>query len=321
MAGGRGDPGPPASRLLPGLRLRRGRGPGRRRGRGGAPGRGLRRAAPRAPRVLAQDSPGRRGHGLPLAFPARPAPPQRLLPGPRPGPTAWAGPPERPARSLQRNGRRRLVLSPGGVAPARPPHAPHAHAPLGGAAPGPRGHLAATCPAHGGGPRRGPARRSRPQEGDPRAGTPQAVQRRDPRLQNSRSWAGTRPPPNPDPPLRGPSGGADKPHSQGILINSAIFGEPWGKLKFKKKKTFLKEKRGVKNKSLLLMSFIISIESFLSLVNTSWWPVCGGKAEGMGNPASHTDRHDTLTPHTFSDTQECLLVIPNPTITACKNQF
>lgn len=171
------------------------------------------------------------------------------------------------------------MLSPGEVAPApaRPPHAPHAHAPRGGAAPRPRGHLAATCPAHGGGP--GEDLLDAPGLWRESLGPGHSrVSHKDPR----------RTPPSPDPPRRG-SWGTDKPHSQGIRINSAIFGEPWAKWKFKKKKkTFLKEKRGEK-KSLLLMSFIISIESVLPVWRRS------------GNPASHTDLHQTPSypPHTF----------------------
>lgn len=149
----------------------------------------------------------------------------------------------------------------GGARPA-PPRTPRTRPPRGGAAPAagpPRCHLPSTRGRGGPGrPRRGPAGRPRTLEGVPRAGTHQGVPKRP-------SWAATAPP-HPAPIPRddggGPSG-ADKPHSQGIRINSAIFGEPWGKWKFqkKKKKTFLKEKRGEK-KLLLLMSFIISIEIF-----------------------------------------------------------
>lgn len=71
------------------------------------------------------------------------------------------------------------------------------------------------------------------------------------------------------------------------------------------------------------MSFIISIESFLSLVNASWWPVCGGEARSEAEtqrPTQTSTRHSHPT-HVLRHTQECLLVIPNPTITACRNQF
>lgn len=111
--------------------------------------------------------------------------------------------------------------------------------------------------------------------------------------------------------------GPDKPHSQGILINSAIFGEPWGKWKKKKKKTFLKEKNGEK-KSLLLMSFIISIESFLSLVMVSWWLVCDREAESRSGTQRPTQTPpDTHPTHSFSDTHrsacwlyQTLLLLP-----------
>lgn len=88
--------------------------------------------------------------------------------------------------------------------------------------------------------------------------------------------------------------------------------------KKKKKKTFLKEKRGEK-KLLLLMSFIISIESFLSLVNASWWPVCGekGRSEVETQRPTQTSTRHTHTPHTFSDTHrsacwlyQTLLLLP-----------
>eukprot|EP00069_Balaena_mysticetus_P005505 bmy_04847T0 len=170
---------------------------------------------------------------------ARPATPQRLLPGPRTGQAPRAGLPERPARNLQRDRRRRLVLSLGEVAPApaRPPPTHPTHTPpRGGAAPAagpPRCHLPSTrgrpgraqertswtAPASGGSP-----------QGRDTPGCPAKTLSR-----TSRSWAATAPPTQPRPPRRGPSG-ADKPYSQGIRINSAIFGEPWGKWKFQKKK-------------------------------------------------------------------------------------
>uniref|UniRef100_P27884-5 Isoform CBP107 of Voltage-dependent P/Q-type calcium channel subunit alpha-1A n=1 Tax=Oryctolagus cuniculus TaxID=9986 RepID=P27884-5 len=115
------------ARLLPELRLRRARRPRPRqrrrpRRRRGGGGRALRRApGPREP--LAQDSPGR-GPSVCLARAARPAGPQRLLPGPRTGQAPRARLPQKPARSVQRE-RRGLVLSP----PPPPPGelAPRAH--------------------------------------------------------------------------------------------------------------------------------------------------------------------------------------------------
>lgn len=59
---------------------------------------------------------------------------------------------------------------------------------------------------------------------------------------------------------------------------------------------------------LLLMSFIISTESFLSLVNASWWPVCGEKPEAKRKPSvPHRPPPDTLIPHTRSQTHTGVL--------------
>lgn len=64
------------------------------------------------------------------------------------------------------------------------------------------------------------------------------------------------------------------------------------------------------------MSFIISIESFLPLVNVSWWPVCDGEAETQ-RPTQTSTRHVHTPPHTFSDTHwsacwlyQTLLLLP-----------
>lgn len=144
--------GSPASQLLPGLRLRRGRWPRQRRPRRGGHGRALRYATPHTTPVLGrrwaitQDSPGRRP-GLHLAFPARPETPQWLLPGPRTGQAPRARLPERPARALQRE-RRRLVLSPGAAAPPPPGPPTHpAHTPTGRSRPAQRPGPGETPPA------------------------------------------------------------------------------------------------------------------------------------------------------------------------------
>jgi len=100
-----------------------------------------------------------------------------------------------------------------------------------------------------------------------------------------------------------------------------------GNLK-KKTKTFLKEKRGEKQ-SLLLMSFIISIESFLSLMNASWWPCVAEKPEVKPKPSvPHRPPRDTHTPHAFSDTHrsacwlyQTLLLLPAEINLKKKNNF
>lgn len=175
--------GSPASQLLPGLRLRRGRWPRQRRPRRGGHGRALRYATPHTTPVLGrrwaitQDSPGRRP-GLHLAFPARPETPQWLLPGPRTGQAPRARLPERPARALQRE-RRRLVLSPGAAAP--PPPGPPTHP----------AHTHREEPSHPApGPRRDPASRRDPRLWRGR-GCPEH-----PAGQNRPSWCGA-PPPRP----------------------------------------------------------------------------------------------------------------------------
>lgn len=65
------------------------------------------------------------------------------------------------------------------------------------------------------------------------------------------------------------------------------------------------------------MSFIISIESFLSLMNESWWPSAAKKLEGTGTPAPSTHHQTHSYPHTFSDTHrsacrlyQTLLLLP-----------
>ena len=81
-----------------------------------------------------------------------------------------------------------------------------------------------------------------------------------------------------------------------------------------KKKNIFKRKTGRK-KLLLLMSFIISIESFLPLMNASWWPVCGRESETQRpTQASTRHAHDS---HSFSDTHrsacwlsQTLLLLP-----------
>lgn len=62
------------------------------------------------------------------------------------------------------------------------------------------------------------------------------------------------------------------------------------------------------------MSFIISIEPFLPLVNASWWPVCGRETETQ-RPTQTSARQ--LRPHTRSQTHrsacwlyQTLLLLP-----------
>nr|XP_053767641.1 voltage-dependent P/Q-type calcium channel subunit alpha-1A isoform X3 [Desmodus rotundus] len=230
-------PWAPAPRLLPGFRLPRGRRPWRGRGRW-ALRRALRSAAPRATHVLAQDSSGR-GPCLRVAFSAWPATPQRLLPGPRTGQAPRAGLPERPARSLQRDRRRRLVLSPGEVAPAParpPPRTPRTH-PTGRsrglAARPPRCHL----PSTRGKPGRGPAGRPRTLEGVPRARTHQGVPQK----------PSAPPPPQPRPPKDVGPRGQTNHTAKGFEFTQPFLENLGENGNLKKKKTFLKEKRGEKN--------------------------------------------------------------------------
>lgn len=144
-------------------------------------------------------------------------------------PTDWPGPAGRaPGKACTKPTARRTTTT--GAKPGRggtcarpaPPRTPRTR-PTGRSRARPRGHLAATCPAHGGGPGEdlpdAPGLwRESPGPGHAR------VSHKDPR----------RPLLSPGPPRWGPSG-TDKPHSQGIRINSAIFGEPWGKWRLKKK--------------------------------------------------------------------------------------
>lgn len=148
----------------------------------------------------------------------------------------------------------------GGARPA-PPRTPRTRPPRGGAAPAagpPRCHLPSTRGRGGPGrPRRGPAGRPRTLEGVPRAGTHQGVPKRP-------SWAATAPPTQPRSPTTTAGGprGQTNHTAKGFELTQPFLenlGEN-GNFK-KKKKTFLKEKRGEK-KLLLLMSFIISIEIF-----------------------------------------------------------
>lgn len=53
------------------------------------------------------------------------------------------------------------------------------------------------------------------------------------------------------------------------------------------------------------MSFIISIESFLPLVNASWWPLCGGEVETQRPTQTSTKHLHTL--HTRSQTHTGVL--------------
>ena len=92
----------------------------------------------------------------------------------------------------------------------------------------------------------------------------------------------------------------------------------------KKKKNIFKRKTGRKKNCFYWWVLSSQLKSFLSLVNACWWPVCVARSrKRRGKPASHTDRHQTHSypTHVLRHTQECLLVIPNPTITACRNQF
>lgn len=70
------------------------------------------------------------------------------------------------------------------------------------------------------------------------------------------------------------------------------------------------------------MSFIISVESFLSLASEEAGGCCGRGASGRAEDGGRqwTQRPNQTHPTRVSD-QECLLVTPNPPITACRNQF
>ena len=206
----------------------------------------------------------------------------------------------------------------GGARPA-PPRTPRTRPPRGGAAPAagpPRCHLPSTRGRGGpGGPRRGPAGRPRTLEGVPRAGTHQGVPERP-------SWAATAPPTQPRSPTTTAGGprGQTNHTAKGFELTQPFLENLGENGNFKKKKTFLKEKRGEK-KLLLLMSFIISIEIFpfpgerLLVARVCVWLEAGSEEETQ-RPTQTATRH-THTPHTFSDTHrsacwlyQTLLLLP-----------
>lgn len=230
-----GAPGPPAPpRLLPGLRLRRARRPGRRRRRGGG-----------GPRAAAYDAPP------PRATRARPGlPGPRARPAPRLPGTAGDSPNGYyPAHGLARPrgpGSRKACTKPTarpttmtGAKPGRGgalgPHAPHAHAPSGRSRTG-RGATSLPPAQHGGG-RPGKAQEDQPDDPDSGGESPgpghTGVSRK-----TSLGSDGA-PPTQPRSPTTTAGGAfeADKPHSQKFELTQP-FWRTLGKWKFQKKKHF-----------------------------------------------------------------------------------